>query len=342
MALALQPLHQPTTPRSTINNYYTKTFMAKNLFARYLWEINTLYERGNITLKELNQLYRDSYLYDEADEEARLERRSSANDDDGAIPRRTWDNHRREIETIFDVNIECRKSDNTYYIDDDEGYMASKMTHMVCNHFAVKNMLGEAKNLKQRVLHEDIPSGFNHLTTIIQAMRENKVLDISYQSFVRDDVTQFCLHPYCLKVFKQRWYVVGWHEPTSDIRIYSLDRISNIEILKKKFKLPTDFDAQEYFEDSYGAFRNDGVSPTTVRIKANAEEREYLRTLPLHHSQQEVETEQDFSVFELHIRPSFDFKQAILAMGANVEILEPQSLRDEIKSTLNNMLKNYE
>ena len=285
--------------------------MAKNLFARYLWEINTLYERGNITLKELNQLYRDSYLYDEADEEARLERRTSANDDDGAIPRRTWDNHRREIETIFDVNIECRKSDNTYYIDDDEGYM-------------------------------DVPSGFNYLTTIIQAMRENKVLDITYQSFVRDDVTQFCLHPYCLKVFKQRWYVVGWHEPTSDIRIYSLDRISNIEILKKKFKMPTDFDAQEYFEDSYGAFRNDGVSPSTVRIRANAEEREYLRTLPLHHSQQEVETEQDFSVFELHIRPSFDFKQAILAMGANVEILEPQSLRDEIKSTLNNMLKKYE
>ena len=315
--------------------------MAKNLFARYLWEINTLYERGNITLIELNQLYRDSYLYDEADEEARLERRTSANDDDGAIPRRTWDNHRREIETIFDVNIECRKSDNTYYIDDDEGYMASKMTHMVCNHFAVKNMLGEAKNLKQRVLYEDIPSGFNHLTIIIQAMRENKVLNITYQSFVREDVTQFCLHPYCLKVFKLRWYVVGWQEPTSDIRIYSLDRISNIEILKKKFKMPTDFDAQEYFEDSYGAFRNDGVSPTTVRIKANAEEREYLRTLPLHHSQQEVETEQDYSVFELHIRPSFDFKQAILAMGANVEVLEPQSLRDEIKSTLNNMLKKY-
>ena len=256
--------------------------------------INTLYERGNITLRELNQLYRDSYLYDESDEEARLERRTSANDDDGAIPRRTWDNHRREIETIFDVNIECRKSDNTYYIDDDEGYMASKMTHMVCNHFAVKNMLGEAKNLKQRVLYEDIPSGFNHLTTIIQAMRENKVLNITYQSFVRDDVTQFCLHPYCLKVFKQRWYVVGWHEPTSDIRIYSLDRISNIEILKKKFKMPSDFDAQEYFEDSYGAFRNDGVSPTTVRIKANAEEREYLRTLPLHHSQQEVETAHGF------------------------------------------------
>lgn len=316
--------------------------MARNLFARYLWEINTLYERGNITLRELNQLYRDSYLYDEADEEARLKRRTSANDDDGAIPRRTWDNHRREIETIFDVNIECRKSDNTYYIDDDEGYMASKMTHMVCNHFAVKNMLSEAKNLKQRVLYEDIPSGFNHLTTIIQAMRENKVLDITYQSFVRDDVTQFCLHPYCLKVFKQRWYVVGWHEPTSDIRIYSLDRISNIEILKKKFKMPTDFDAQEYFEDSYGAFRNDGISPTTVKIKANAEEREYLRTLPLHHSQQEVETEQEFSVFELHIRPSFDFRQAIFAMGANVEVLEPQSLRDEIKSTLNNMLKKYE
>lgn len=315
--------------------------MARNLFARYLWEINTLYDRGHITLKELNALYRDSYLYDEADEEARLGRRSGNQSDDGAIPRRTWDNHRREIETIFDVNIDCRKSDNTYYIADDEGYMASKMTHMVCNHFAVKNMLGEAKDLKQRVIYEDIPSGFNHLTTVIQAMRENKVLSIGYRSFTRADLTEFHLHPYCLKVFRLRWYVVGWHEPTSDIRIYSLDRICNIEITATKFNMPADFDPQEYFEGSFGVFRNDGVAVTTVRLRANAEERAYLRTLPLHHSQQEVETADDHSVFELRLRPSFDFKQTVLAMGANVEVLEPQSLRKELKAMLTDMLQKY-
>ena len=315
--------------------------MARNLFARYLWEINTLYERGHITLKELNALYRDSYLYDEADEDARMGRRSSDNADDGAIPRRTWDNHRREIETIFDVNIECRKSDNTYYIEDDEGYMSSKMTHMLCNHFAVKNMLGEAKNLKKRVIYEDIPSGFNHLTTIIQAMRESKVLDISYQSFARDELTEFRLHPYCLKVFKQRWYVVGWHEPTSDVRIYSLDRISKIEITPQKFNMPADFDPQEYFEGSFGMFRNDGVQVATVRLRANEEERAYLRTLPLHHSQQEVEQADDYSVFQYRLRPSFDFKQAILAMGANVEVLEPQWLRDDLRQQLAKMLDLY-
>ena len=315
--------------------------MSRNLFARYLWEINTLYERGNITLKELNALYRDSYLYDEADEDARMERRSSDNVDDGAIPRRTWDNHRHEIETIFDVNIECRKSDNTYYIEDAEDYMASKMTHMVCNHFAVKNMLGEAKGLKKRVIYEDIPSGFNHLTTVIQAMRESKVLSISYQSFTRDELTEFRLRPYCLKVFKLRWYVVGWHEPTADVRIYSLDRISNIEITPEKYNMPTDFDPQEYFEGSFGVFRNDGVAVETVRLRANAEERAYLRTLPLHESQKEVETTDDYSVLEYRLRPSFDFKQAVLAMGANVEVLEPQWVRDDLRQQLTNMLDLY-
>lgn len=315
--------------------------MARNLFARYLWEINTLYERGHITLKELNALYRDSYLYDELDEEKRMAGRSSDNVDDAAIPRRTWDHHRREIETLFDVNIECRKSDNTYYIEDDEGYLESKMTHMICNHFAVKNMLNEADNLKRRVLYEDIPSGFIHLTTVIQAMREGKVLNISYQSFMRDEVTEFCLHPYCLKVFKLRWYVVGWHEPTSDVRIYSLDRITKIEITNTKFNMPADFDPQEYFEDSFGVFRNDGVAAEKVRLRANAEERVYLRTLPLHHSQKEVETDDEHSVFEYWLRPSFDFKQAVLAMGANVEVLEPQWLRDDLRQQLATMLNLY-
>lgn len=315
--------------------------MSRNLFARYLWEINTLYDRGHVTLKELNQLYRDSYLYDEADEEARLERRTTGNDDDGAIPRRTWDNHRREIETIFDVNIECRKSDNTYYIADDEGYMASEMTHMICNHFAVKNMLVEAEHLKSRVMYENIPSGYKHLTTVIQAMREGKALSIVYQSFARDEKTEFVLHPYCLKVFRQRWYVVGWHEPSDDVRIYGLDRVDSMTINTKKFTMPANFDPQEYFEDSFGVFRNDGVMVETVRLRANDEERAYLRSLPLHHSQQEVEIGEDYSVFEWRLRPSFDFKQAILAMGANVEVLEPQWLREDLRQKLTEMLNLY-
>ena len=172
-------------------------------------------------------------------------------------------------------------------------------------------------------------------------MRENKVLDITYQSFARTDETQFVLHPYCLKVFKQRWYVVGWHEPSKDVRIYSLDRIAKIEISQKKFKMPDNFDAQEYFEGSYGVFRNDGVKVETVRLRANEEERAYLRTLPLHVTQQEVETENDYSVFEYRLRPSFDFKQAILAMGANVEILSPQWLRENLRDQLSEMVKLY-
>jgi hypothetical protein len=316
--------------------------MARNLFARYLWEINMLYEHGNVTLKELNQLYRDSHLYDEADEEERLKRRGgSGNDDDGAIPRRTWDNHRREIEMLFDVNIECRKSDNTYYIADDEGFKSNEMTRMICNHFAVKNMLSETSELKQRSIYKDIPSGYTHLTTIVQAMRESKVLKIAYHDFNRNIDTEFNLNPYCLKIFRQRWYVVGWHEPTQDVRIYSLDRISQIEITDAKFAYPSDFSPKAYFEGCYGIFRNDGVGIETVLLRANAEERAYLRTLPMHASQQEVETEDDHSVFEYRLRPSFDFKQAVLAMGANVEVLSPQWLRDELHSTFQTLANRY-
>ena len=112
----------------------------------------------------------------------------------------------------------------------------------------------------------------------------------------------------------------------------SFDRIQSLEITSDKFELSEDFDAATWFKDCYGIVRNDEFDLTPVRIRAFGREVFYMRDLPLHHSQKEVATEEGYSDFELEIRPTADFFTPLLSRGAQIKVLEPKWLADEIKA----------
>ena len=116
------------------------------------------------------------------------------------------------------------------------------------------------------------------------------------------------------------------------IRIYALDRIKASEPTKRKFKLPKKFDAAKFFEDYYGIIISDkdfDVEP--VALKVDSWQSKYLRTLPLHHTQVEVECNEEYSIFEYHLCPTFDFRQKLLSMGATVEVLAPTKLITKVR-----------
>ena len=122
------------------------------------------------------------------------------------------------------------------------------------------------------------------------------------------------------------------------LRIYALDRIKALEPTERKFKLPKKFDATKFFEDYYGIIIGDEdfeVEP--VALKVDSWQSKYLRTLPLHHTQVEVERNEEYSIFEYRLCPSFDFRQKILSMGDSVGVLVPYDLvlfiRDEVNSS---------
>ena len=148
--------------------------MAKYLFARYIWELTTIYRVGRITLKDLNERWRDCYLYDGKD-----------------IPRRTFDYHRKEIEMLFDLNFVCDKHDNTYHVEDDSGFHNGELRRWLVNSVAVSSIVREAEDIGHRISLERIPSSEPHLPTIIQALRENKVISFDYQSFERETAKPF-------------------------------------------------------------------------------------------------------------------------------------------------------
>lgn len=298
--------------------------MAKNLLARYIWEVSTIYRAKRITLKEINEKWCDSPYYDGKD-----------------IPRRTFDYHRKEIEMLFDVNIVCDKHDNTYRIEDDEGFKNGEVRRWLINTFAMTNAIREARDLDDRISLEQIPSSEPYLSTIIQAIREQKVLNMSYQSYERDALTQHEMMPYAIKLFRLRWYVIGKVKDREGIRIYAMDRIKHIEQTDEKFKYPKQFNVHDYYSDSYGIIIVDKLKCELVRIKVMNNQADYFRSLPLHPTQKEVETTSEYSVFEYWLKPTYDFEQEILSHREDVEVLEPASLRKVIKESIMKMAKIY-
>lgn len=298
--------------------------MAANLLARYIWEINELHRsRHGLTSEELNARWEDCWLYDGK-----------------PIIRKTWYEHRQQIGVQFGIDIECDKRTNRYFIANRDEVGRPDLQNWLLNSFAVGNMLMQGRDLKGRILYENIPSGYEYLTDIIQAMREGKIISITYQSFWSDEPATFELKPYCLKVFKQRWYLVAGNVAFEGMRIYALDRIQGFEITSRKFAMPKGFDAKELFEPYYGISLSNEKAER-IRIKVFNNQTGYFRSLPLHESQVEVEEADGYSIFEYYVVPTYEFKHELLSHGDDVEILEPVRLRNEIKETLRLALERY-
>ncbi len=286
-----------------------------NLFNRYVWLVDVIYRTGKITFEEINDLWSRSIL----------------NEDGEDIPLRTFHNHRKAIEQMFDINIECEKRNGyKYYIENAEDMEQGGVRSWLLNTFAVNNLINESHKLKQRILFEKIPSGQMYLTPIIEAMRDNLSIELTYQNFWRDSPNTFEIYPYCIKVFRQRWYVIGYSPSKERILIYALDRIKQVYITNNTFQLPKDFDGESFFADCFGIIAGDGAKAERVLIKVYKNQDSYIKALPLHHSQKEEEQATDYTIFSYYIIPTFDFRQELLSHGAEVEVLSPEWFRNEI------------
>ena len=207
--------------------------MTKDLFDKYIWLVDTIYRAGKITFEEINERWLRSRLSEGED-----------------IPLRTFHNWRIAIEQVFDININCnRKGGYYYYIENADDMQKGGIRNWLLNTFAVNNLINESHHLKRRILFEEIPSGRKYLTPVIEAMRDGLELELYYQSYWYEEPSTYTLQPYCIKVFKQRWYVIGFCKERNNIRTFSLDRIQQLTTLDTKFIYPKDFDNKEKVVD---------------------------------------------------------------------------------------------
>ena len=298
--------------------------MTKDLFDKYIWLVDTIYRAGKITFEEINERWLRSRLSEGED-----------------IPLRTFHNWRIAIEQVFDININCnRKGGYYYYIENADDMQKGGIRNWLLNTFAVNNLINESHHLKRRILFEEIPSGRKYLTPVIEAMRDGLEIELYYQSYWYEEPSTYTLQPYCIKVFKQRWYVIGFCKERNNIRTFSLDRILQLTTLDTKFVCPKDFAPEAYFADYFGIMI-ENKKLETIRIKVYGMHVQYIRALPLHNSQCEIETTEDYSIFEYRMKPTLDFRQELLSRGADVEVLAPLTFREEMIQSVNKMSSLY-
>lgn len=292
--------------------------MTKDLIRRYIWLVDTINQAGNegITYSKISKKWEENELLSGGNEYAW----------------RTFMNHRNDIFDLFGIRIDCRKGTNSYYLADrGELKDATGFKRWVFDALSLSNQLSESVALRDRVLLEDTPSGQEFVSAILEAMRNNKMLTFSYKPYwVGGDTVSDLYHvePYALKYFKRRWYLLGKYGECP-LRIYALDRMLDIDIEFEDFEMPADFNAEDFFSSCFGIFAGN-EEPQRIELKVDDYQAKYLRSLPLHHSQKEVERTEDYTVFSYFVRPTFDFIQELLTLRETAEVLSPKDLRAEM------------
>lgn len=298
--------------------------MGKDYFNRYVWLIDIINRHGYIKLDAINDAWKRSIL----------------NVEGTKIPERTFFNHTKAIQDMFGIEIRSERGLG-YHISNRREIEHDGVRSWLLQSLSLTNVLNETSDMRSRIIFEHVPSSLPHLSELIQAMRDGHQINLTYQSFRNPESFTFPAQPYCLKMFKQRWYLLAKTPKYSFPTIYSLDRIKDVEELDEPFTMPADFNADEFFSKFYGIIIGEGTEASIVKVKVWDQQVEYFRTLPLHHSQKEIETTPEYTIFQYYLVPSYDFCQELLSNGDMVQVLYPSDLAEYLKKTISSMLSLY-
>lgn len=298
-------------------------------FREYIWLVNTIHKAGRISFADLKAKWLET-------------------DMSNGVPlaRSTFNRHKDAIEDIFGIYIDCDRLDGYRYFIGNEGVLSEdSMQTWMLSTLSVNNTISESISLQERILLESIPSENTRLETILEAMKQNARLLMEYQKYGDAESKSVIFEPYCIKLFKRRWYVLG-HLPTDDdsllaFRIYSFDRIKHLTLTEDKFEVPADFNAQSFFKDYYGAMIARDIQSERIVVRAFGNERYYLRDLPMHHSQHLICDGDGYADFELHMHPTADFCSHVLSRSSQLQVIHPQWLAERICQMMKNALERY-
>ena len=222
-------------------------------------------------------------------------------------------------------------------------------------HISYKVLEGELLFLKGKPIHMDRSrysqgfiyfmkpheiKGIQYFDPIVHAIEKREVLRLYYLPFYEDKPYFNEVHPYLLKEHDSRWYMVGLNAFKGKLRTYALDRIRDLQVASGTKYSPPDFNTEEYFKYAIGIIAPEGTPPV-IKLAVQKTQAQYLISSPWHDSQNIEEENEEEVVFSFRVHPTYEFRSLVLSLGKDGTILEPASLRDEIREELKNMLKHY-
>ena len=297
-----------------------------SLILKYIWVVKTIHRAGRITLKELNEKWRANVDLSRGED----------------LPRQPFDRWKGGILNLFGILIDCeQRGGYHYYIANPKELSEGKLRTWLLNTYGTAETLSSNLSIHDRILTENIPSSQDHLSTVLEAMKSNNMLHITFKAFTMKEPKRFLVEPYCVKMSAQRWYMLARNTEHKNLRLYSLDRIEAVEISNTRFVLPDDFNAKDYFAEFFGIVLDESVPLQTIILRADKYHQNYMRTLPLHPTQREIFACDDYADFELKLRPTYDFYMKLMSFGNMIKVLEPKTLQEEICKWLENTIEMY-
>lgn len=291
--------------------------MVTELLNKYIWLVNTFVRAGEkgLSLEEICQRWESRF--------------------GTGYSRRTFNNHRMNVEDIFGIRVDCNRSTNRYFIDSRDGVSDEDAeSAWLINTFTVNNMLSLGKErLHGRVAVEDIPSGHRFLTAIMDAMTECRELSVSYRKYTSQETDRYTVRPYAVKEAGRRWYLIGYCVERKGLRVYGLDRVMDIAETGGKFRMDKNFDVDELFSTSFGIYLPEGPGKT-ITFKAGTKDASYLRDLPIHKSQEEVSNDGTSVTFSIFVCPDKALIMEFCKYGSSIEVLSPESVRQAVADEL--------
>lgn len=212
----------------------------------------------------------------------------------------------------------------------------------IFNAINIRSMLDE-EEVDDYVQFEKAPffKGSEYIGKLMEAIKNRQVISFNYQKFKSDEVKEHVLHPYLIKEYRHRWYLIGMNDDNDEIRTYGLDRIQNIEWGVEAFRFHPDFNSKAYFKHAYGITAFDG-KPENVVLSFSPAQGNYIKTQPLHETQTILADNEKECKISVEVGITYELVQDILSYGRQVTVVEPSSLRKTVKKILTDAVGLYE
>lgn len=255
------------------------------------------------------------------------------------VSKRTFQRDLEDIRSIYNIDIQYNFSRKVYFIDFEQ---QPEINERILEAFDTFNALNITDRLSNHIHFEKRrPQGTENLYGLLHAIKNQVQINFTYRKYWEDELTERIVEPYALKEFKNRWYIVANDLKDKKVKSFALDRLTDLEITKRKFQFPNDFNINDHYKYCFGIISPNGHKPQEVILSFYPFQGKYIKSLPLHESQQILIDNEDELRVKLTLFVTHDFFMELLSYGENLKIIEPESLIKDIKNSLQETLKQY-
>lgn len=254
--------------------------------------------------------------------------------------KRTLQRDIKEIRNVLGIDIEYSKSNKGYYISQSE--TENMNFQRMIEAFDMFNSLNLAQDLTPFIhLEKRRPQGTENLYGLLHAIKNKLKIKFTHQKFWEEESSQRLVEPYALKEFKNRWYILAKDSKDNNIKSFALDRLTNLEITTQTYQYPDNYSIEQSYRYCFGIISPNGSEPQDIILSFDPFQGKYIKTLPLHETQQVLADNDRETRIKLKLCLTHDLVMELLSFGDNMKVIEPKSLADEIKQAHKKAYKQY-